>query len=179
MRDMFSGEIDGEDLDFILWAAMRGRGKAQNGHWHEGHRRPHYKWEGSFAGAGRGSQFTFAGTKWEWVDAEEDDAEDHNYDYRGRRYGQSTYAGSAGGFASSASYSFSGHAGAASVCPETRAHLRSLDIDSVPASMAELRSVYTVAAKRYHPDMVSSGVASAQRFQASTEAFQFLRARLS
>jgi hypothetical protein len=63
--------------------------------------------------------------------------------------------------------------------PEVRGHLRSLDIDAMPASIGELRAAYQHAAKRYHPDMVTSGAACAARFQAATRAFHCLRASFS
>ena len=63
--------------------------------------------------------------------------------------------------------------------PETRRHLGSLGLEKLPGSAPELRAAFQGAAKRFHPDMVSSGAASSERFQQARRAYQYLRAHVA
>jgi hypothetical protein len=62
---------------------------------------------------------------------------------------------------------------------EVRQHLASLDLQALPPTLQALKAAYQEAAKRYHPDMVSSSTACPQRFQGVTRAFHFFKERLS
>ena len=62
---------------------------------------------------------------------------------------------------------------------EVRAQLRSLGIEAMPASASELKLAYQAAAKRFHPDMVTSSEACPVKFQGATQAYQALRAHYS
>lgn len=62
---------------------------------------------------------------------------------------------------------------------EERQHLASLDLQALPLSLQELKAAYQAAAKRYHPDMVSSKASCPQRFHGVSRAFDFLKERLS
>lgn len=63
--------------------------------------------------------------------------------------------------------------------PEMRRHLGSLGLEKLPGSAPELRAAFQGAAKRFHPDMVSSGAASSERFQQAQRAYQYLRAHVA
>jgi hypothetical protein len=58
-------------------------------------------------------------------------------------------------------------------------HLQSLGLKAMPESVPVLRAAFRGAAKRFHPDMVTSRSACADRFLRAQQAYAFLKDRLA